>query len=367
MEKKMRSSNLELLRIVSMFFIVSSHFGVHGGFNLMEKPFIINKIIVQLNSAGKFGVNLFVLITGYFLITGKFSLKKLINLMFETWFYSIFIMLIFLIFPLGINVGIKSVIKSCLPIIYSSYWFITTYIILYIFVPFINSFINKISQKEYLKLLFLLIMFCSFIPTFTKATFAFSDLSYFLLLYLVGGYIRLYPNKYTEKTVLNFLYGIVFYLLICISIIVFDALGEKYQIFSRGATYFFGQQSFPLFISSVGIFLGFKNLKIKNIKIINMISSTTLGIYLIHDNFFVREFLWLKFFKVSEHFYDKYLLFYSLKIILLVFFVCMIIDFIRQILFKYTINIFLEKYFDKIFIYLKNNINKFLKILKQNF
>lgn len=362
MNKKIRNSNLELLRIFSMFFIVAHHFGVHGGFNLIEKSFTLNKIIVQIiSSGGKFGVNLFILITGYFLINGKFNLKKLTKLVIETWFYSVIILLIFLIFPLGIDVGIKNIIKSFLPIIYSTYWFITTYILLYIFIPFINFFISKISQKKYLKLIFLLVIFCSFVPTFAQTTLAFSELSYFLLLYLIGGYFRLYPNKYAEKVNFNFLYGIIFYLLICISIISFDILGEKYQIFSRGATYFTGQKSFPLLISSIGIFLGFKNLKIQNFKIINLVSSTTLGIYLIHDNFLLREFLWLKFFKVSEHFYDKYLLIYSLKIIFIVFFACMIIDFIRQIIFKYTVDKFMGKYFDSYILCFQKRIEKLKK------
>ena len=362
MNKKMRSSNLELLRILSMLFIVAHHFSVHGNFNLIEKSFTFNKIIIQIiGSGGKFGVNLFVLITGYFLITGKFNLKKLIKLIIETWFYSVTILLIFFIFPLGINIGIKEIIKSFLPITYSVYWFITTYIILYIFVPFINFFVNKISRKEYLKLIFLLVLFCSFVSTFAKTNLAFSELSYFLLLYLIGGYFRLYPNKYAEKVNFNFLYGIIFYLLICISIIAFNILGEKYQIFSRGATYFTGQKSFLMLISSMGIFLGFKNLNIKNTKIINIISSTTLGIYLIHDNFLVREFLWLKFFKVSEHFYDKYLLFYSLKIIFLVFILCMIVDLSRQILFKYTVDKFMEKYFDDYILYVQKKIEQLKK------
>ena len=157
------------------------------------------------------------------------------------------------------------------------------------------------------------------------------------------------------------MYGIVFYLLLCISVMIFDILGEKYSIFSRGATYLFGQKSFPLLVSSIGIFLGFKNIKIKNSKIINIISSATLGIYLIHDNFLVREFLWLKFFKVSEHFYDKYLLFYSLKIIFLVFILCMIVDLSRQILFKYTVDKFMEKYFDDYILYVQKKIEQLKK------
>ncbi len=359
---KKRSSNLELLRIISMLMIIAHHFAVHGGFNIIEKEFGINKIIIQiLSSGGKFGVNLFVLITGYFLIDSKFNLKKLITLIIQNLFYSITFLFIFSIFSLEITIGIKNIIKSFFPITYSLNWFITVYVILYIFTPFINKLVNIISRQEYLKLIFLLIVLCSFIPTFTLGNLAFSELNYFLMLYLIAGYFKLYPNNYTEKVLFNFTYGIIFYLLICTSFIIFDFLGTKYYFFAKGATYFAGQKSFPLLISSIGIFLGFKNLKIKNLRIINKIASTTLGIYLIHDNFLVREFLWLKFFKVYEHFYDKDLLLYSFKIIFLVFIGCMILDFIRQFLFKRTINIFLEKYFDKIFSFSKRYLEKLSK------
>lgn len=91
-------------------------------------------------------------------------------------------------------------------------------------------------------------------------------------------------------------------------------------------------------MASVEIFLGFKNLKLKYNKLINIISSTTLGIYLIHDNKLVREFLWKNYFKVYEHFKDTNLLTYSLKIIILVFTICCILDFLRQKLFVYSLD-----------------------------
>ena len=75
----------------------------------------------------------------------------------------------------------------------------------------------------------------------------------------------------------------------------------------------------------------------------------------------MRKFLWLEFFKVSEHFYDKYLLIYSLKIIILVFIICVVIDFIRQIIFKYTVDKFMEKYFDDYILYVQKKIEKLKK------
>lgn len=152
---------------------------------------------------------------GYFTIIKEFNLKRLIGLIIETWFYSFSLMIIFLIFPLKFNnIGLERILMSFLPITYSNYWFITTYYLLYIFTPFINMFVSNISQKEYQKILILLTIFCSLIPTFAITDLAFSGLSYFLL-YLLGGYFRL--HKYTEKAIFNFVYGVFFYLLIFFS------------------------------------------------------------------------------------------------------------------------------------------------------
>ena len=99
---KLRNSSFELLRIISMLLIVAHHFVVHGKFDLTS---MFNKNIFFLQSLsmfGKLGVNLFVLISGYFSCMQpspphiKFS--KLIKLEIEVIFYSILILQFFSIF-----------------------------------------------------------------------------------------------------------------------------------------------------------------------------------------------------------------------------------------------------------------------------
>ena len=67
-----RNSNLELLRIFSMFLIVTHHFAIHSGLPLwnFSSSNALNLIWSQwLCLGGKLGVDLFVLISGYFLAT----------------------------------------------------------------------------------------------------------------------------------------------------------------------------------------------------------------------------------------------------------------------------------------------------------
>lgn len=68
-----RKSNIELLRMVSMFLIVLHHYCVNSGFmEIMDLSQVTpNTLLVQFMSfGGKVGVNVFLIISGYFMIRG---------------------------------------------------------------------------------------------------------------------------------------------------------------------------------------------------------------------------------------------------------------------------------------------------------
>lgn len=354
--QKQRNSNLELLRIISMVLIVMHHYAVHGGFQLLEKNLSLNKIIIQiLSGGGQLGVNLFILISGYFLIDSKFKINKFLKLVFETFFYSFVIMVVFTVSKSNLNIGIKDIIISFLPITYSSYWFVTCYIVLYLFIDNINPTIKALDKKKYFQLILLLLLLLCIIPSFTLGKPGYSQFVWFIFVYLVAGYIKLYPCKFMFNFKINFILGILFYLIVLFSFIIFDYLGIPDTFFGKGVTHFAQTNSIFIFLSSVFTFLAFKNIKMKNYKLLNVISSTTFGIYLIHDNFLMRKFIWGEYFKVYEHFKDTNLLFYSLKIIILVFIICSLLDFIRQKLFIFSV--------DKIILITENKIKNILLFL----
>ena len=121
-----RNSNIEILRILCMFLIVLHHVVVHGlaygnGTLNSTASITINQFIIKLMSmGGKMGVDLFVLISGYFLVNSKFKLKKVFELESQVLTYSVGIALI--LFSLGISdITLKNIIKSIFPITYNSY------------------------------------------------------------------------------------------------------------------------------------------------------------------------------------------------------------------------------------------------------
>ena len=70
--KKARNSNIELLRIIAMLVIVGCHFATHGGFDFNSQSVTLPRLWWNvLEMGGNFGVDVFVLISGYFLIENK--------------------------------------------------------------------------------------------------------------------------------------------------------------------------------------------------------------------------------------------------------------------------------------------------------
>jgi len=366
-KNKSRDSNLELLRIVSMILIIAHHYSVHGGFSLADSALTINKVLVQILSlGGKIGVICFVLITGYFMITSSFKFKKLLKLVLEVFAYSAGIMVIFYIFGFA-DFNLKEFGKCLMPITHSAYWFATTYVALYILTPFVNKFIRALGQKEYLGLLFVLFILSSIVPTFLLGSFGIGNVGLFIFFYMIAAYIRLYPLGFKGvfgNLKVALLLSVIFTGLLIASVIIFDVMGYIHPIFSNNATYFMGVTSPLAIICALSLFLFFKNLHIGDSKFINQIALSMFGVYLIHDNLFVRPFLWHQIFQNASYFDSSYLFLHALVVIALTFVICTVIDQIRIMvlekpLFKVIDNV--EKRYSETFQRLKSSLDCFVE------
>ncbi len=350
-----RNSNFELLRIIAMLLIVASHFAVHGNFHFNPTSITLNRIWIQSLVVGNIGVNVFVLISGYFLCAAKnFSFNKILRLWASVVFYSILFLGLFEGFSKEL-VTIKQIAQSILPITYNAYWFISTYFVLYILHPFINFLISNLSKETYKKLLLLLTLIWCIVPTFLFSSFQSNALGWFIYLYLVAGYIRQYIHFTSSQKYLMGAFGI--YILSCLVIIILDIAGTHFPIFASHALTFVDKQKiFTLFISLL-LFLGFKNIKLQSNRFINLLASSTLGIYLIPENIFVRPFLWKTLFKNATYADSNWLILYSIGVVLLVFFSSSVVELLRITI--------LEKIYKKPLQFLANSLEKFTtKILK---
>lgn len=109
-----------------MLFIIAHHFSVHGEF-FFSSGFNINYLWIDfIQIGGKIGVNIFVLISGYFLINSqKVQLNKVLKLWIQIFTYSI---IFFIIFSLTnkINFSLGNIIEYIFPITFSQWWFAST-------------------------------------------------------------------------------------------------------------------------------------------------------------------------------------------------------------------------------------------------
>lgn len=329
MENKKRDMNYELLRIISMILIICSHYITHSHIMNDVELYSFNYFILEIIMfSTRISVGLYILITGYYMVMSKMKLKKLINIWIEIIFYSVLILIIYVIASRDFN--LKNIIKSFLPISSSWYWFATAYIALYMLTPFINVLIKNINKKQYLFLLGIL----SFFMVIQKNIFntnrivdsnGGSNLMFFIFLYLIGGYIRLYfKNKINRKIYLSI---VIVTPLIDTTLKVIASI-----LFNKSLGRLMDFNSIFNFASMICLFLYFKDLKIKNeklSKVIGKIAPLTFAIYLITDNGLSRNFIWSNIFRVRNFANSPYLIIHFLATIIVIFVVCGIIEVIR--------------------------------------
>lgn len=349
--KRIRQSNYELMRIVSMLLIVLWHIIVHAG--ILEGTtgalhlliqFIFIFICVHVNS--------FVLLTGYFQYDRTPSLKKIIKLFNQTWFYKALIAIVFVVFSLE-KLSLIEFVKELLPLNTNGYWFINCYLVLLFLIPYLNILIKNLNQKKHRQ--FIMLLFCLFslialISSNTTTTNHGSTLTNFIMLYFIGAYLSKYPlsknihfkyyspNKRQCIYLFFFLFfGILNFLMFIFADSLMNYSNPLLQEMGRIWGLFQIAFSNPLIIfQSIFFFLYFGTLKIKS-KIINSISSLVLGVYLIHENPHVYDFLY-HFIGIDnvEKMTSPLLLLQIIALAIIMFILCLVIEWIRKKIFLFV-------------------------------
>lgn len=347
-----RNSNIELLRIILILIIIMHHLIVHGvNLKLMKNGQLeMNNINIQamfINTFIIIGVNVFIFISGYYGI--KFKIIKLIKLIGEMIFYSLIINLIFIIS--GINeLNLKMIISSLLPI--KIWWFLTCYIILLVVSPYLNIIIDNSNKiEQYILILILTVIICVFGTTGVLPNIVpYSDgynLWNCIYIYLLARVLR--QNLKLESVKLS-IFGYLISSIINFIIIVF---AWKY-INSQFAWRLLGYNNPLIIIASVFFFYIFKNIKLKNSKLINAIAKSTLGIYMIHEHPLVRKWMY-DYLKIAESLVDKNLISILLYNTVFIFVVSFMFDKGKNLVFYYisklsVLKSFIDKFNNNYFI-----------------
>lgn len=217
-EKQSRQSNIELLRILAMLGVIILHYNnvdAGGGFKYVAEGSLNYYILYTLGSATICAVDLFMLISGYFLSTSKRRvLWKPIELLSQVMLFNLVIYLVRSIIA-GYKLSAKAVMSSMIPANY----FVVLYAVVYIISPYINLLLETLTRKQLDVFVGILMILFAVCPTFVDVLSVITDREWqglstigmygrqrgytivnFALMYIIGAYLRLRGLEKSFKT-----------------------------------------------------------------------------------------------------------------------------------------------------------------------
>ena len=328
-----RNSSLELLRIVAMIMIVGHHIYRHGKFDFPVNVITVNKLWTQfLLIGGGLGNCIFVFISGYFLVKSSgVKYRKLFNLWVRAFFYAVLIYWLFVLYGLEAFSPITA-LRVMLPVTRPRNWFIATYFVMYLVHPYVNILLRSFTRDEYRKFLVSVFIFWCAVPVLTNSNFQGNALTEFICIYSLAGYVRLWADDFGSRKYIIF--GAMFALANFLLVVLVDLAALHNAFFERYTEYFLGMMRPFTVLASMCLFLGFKHLNISS-RAVNIVASATLGVYLLHENEFIREnFLWQDIFHMAQLRNSPYLIPYSLFALVIVYIACTVIELLRSKIFR---------------------------------
>jgi len=324
--KTIRDSNLELFRILLMLAIVAHHYVVNSGIyqKILSSSPDFNSIFLLLFGAwGKTGINCFLLITGYFMCRQSISLSKFLKLLFIIEFYKVVLWLIFLLSGYE-PFSLKIMVKEFLPVTSVASGFSSCFLLFYLCIPFINILIRNLDNKKHLCLLVLLLFIYTILGSL-RFEVKFNYVSWFVVVYLIGAYVRCYPCRLFDNTGFWGITSAIMLLLSSLSVVAFFLL-------KKCDPYFLLADSNKIFAVaiSVSLFMWFKNIKIRPSKFINTIALSVFGVLQCHANSnSMRRWLWQDVLKNTEFLDSIWLPLHAVVCVLGVYTICTVIDYLR--------------------------------------
>lgn len=335
-EKKERNSNIELYRIIVMLLIVMHHYVVNSGLldEMFKTPLAPESIFLYLFGMwGKTGIDCFVLITGYFMCKSSISLYKFVKLLLQVELYNILFGCIFL-YAGYMPLSVSSIIQIVNPIASVNTDFTSCFLLFYLFIPFLNILLNNLSKSQHLLLLVLSLGTYTILGTIPWIGITFNYITWFCVLYVVASYIRIHGIWRSEDKMFWGGVSLVLILISVLSVLVMLFRGVYSGVaLNWGLLMFFVSDSNKLlaFLVSVSTFMFFKNIHIRQSKLINTIASCTFGVLLIHANSdAMRQWLWKDTCNNVGMFHSGMIYIHALCVPIVVFIVCVIIDYCRQ-------------------------------------
>lgn len=288
MEKE-RKSNIELLRILAILGVIVLHYNnakIGGGMAFVDKGSLNYYILYFLESIFVCAVDLFVLISGYFLAnTNRRDAWKVIELITQVILFSIAIYLLRVLIG-NTAFSLKGIFACLIP----NNYFVVLYSVVFLVSPFINKLMSSLKDNELRCFMIIILVLFSVYPTLVDIFGQITGRQWnglspigmygsqwgytivqFMLMYCIGAYLSL---KGTDGYSLD--KSLIIFFTCVILTLVFSQIDENCAY----------EYCNPIVISmAVSIFVVFIKINLGYVKWINKLSKGTFSVFLLHGLF----------------------------------------------------------------------------------
>lgn len=292
-ETRKRDPGIDLLRLFAMGLIVLHHLLNHGGLLFAFPTFSSSGMAMHLlNAFARCAVNAYALISGYVMVTSRFRPSRLIGLWLQVVFYGVLAVLCLPLMAPGTSASLMNWISAIMPVSRNNYWYFTCYVGVFCLSPALNLLLHQMSKRQAGLLMTTLIALFSIFPLISLSDpFQLQNgyhMGWLLILYLLGGTFRLhgFGRLESKKTA-----GIVF--------IFCGVLGwaSRLGVIALGADWLhellLHYTAPTMLLCSIALLVLFRGMKLSAwmSKAVAVLSPLSFGVYLIHDNPLVRKHL----------------------------------------------------------------------------
>ena len=297
---KKRKEGIEIARGIASFMIVILHCLSFGGGLYIEATKVQYHFFWLLNGLCFCAVDVFGILSGYLGYDNQFRIKKVIKLWMTVLFYSVGILVLYLLYTRQ-ALGGREVVKYFFPFISGIWWYFTDYVVVFLLAPFVNTLLNALNKDSAKYLLFLILILFCVLPVFASTmgndefvgVHGGYSMIWLLSCYNIGAYLKKFGFP---KFIKN--HPILLYLLSGgVSWGVFELLSvlhDCYGIYFVGNCVLMQYISITILLEAVSLIYACNNIEIKGAfgkKVTRVIGATSFGIYIVHTHPILKAYL----------------------------------------------------------------------------
>lgn len=297
--KAKRQANFELLRIVAMMMIIVLHYLNKGELltAYAADRSAVNYAAHLIEAFCIVAVNCYVLLSGYFLVESAWKPGRVVSLAAQILFYSVLIPVV-LICAGVISAGELSVydwLNFVLPVETEHYWFATAYLVMYVLAPFLAEGARRVEKRTLQIVIGILVLYFSVWKSVLPVRLATDrygyDFGWFLCLFLIAAYIRLYGLPKLERR----RNAVFLYAGMCLGIFLLTA-GVAAAAGKVAALEYYTDMPTTYdhilcLAGAIGLFMLCKDTGLpegRAAAVIRGLAPYTFGVYLVHEHLLVR-------------------------------------------------------------------------------